>query len=435
MDQKSSHDIERSAIKKLTLNIVPLMILLYFLAFLDRNNMAYAAIALEDSLGLTASAFGFASGIFFIGYFLFEIPSNAGTIKFGPRIWFARILISWGIFATLLGFVRTPMELYICRFMLGVCEAGFFPSVVYYFTVFFPEKYRTKILGLFIIVQPLSNAVGSPISGLILNIENGWFGFEPWQLLFILEGLPPIIIGLIIPFIIKNSPREVNYLNMEEKAWLIDATDRNKSGSKITLADFLKGMKNSKYLLYAMLNFGMVCGIYGFGMWLPSIITAISGDDIFHVSMIALIPYGLAAILVYPWSLWASKTKKIAVFAGISMVVAAIGLVGAVVFFSYSVFIALGFLCIASIGIYTSVPCFLSMPANISTGAAAAAGLAVVSSIGNIGGFVAPYAVGLLKDISNSNTPGLIFLSLCLLITGLVCIFYCSKQREGVIRS
>ena len=138
-------DIERSAIRKLTLHIVPLMILLYFLAFLDRNNMAYAAKALEDNLGLTASAFGFASGIFFIGYFLFEIPSNAGTIKFGPRIWFARILISWGIFATLLGFVRTPLELYICRFMLGVCEAGFFPSVVYYFTVFFPEKYRTKI--------------------------------------------------------------------------------------------------------------------------------------------------------------------------------------------------------------------------------------------------------------------------------------------------
>lgn len=191
-------DIERSAIRKLTLHIVPLMILLYFLAFLDRNNMAYAAKALEDNLGLTASAFGFASGIFFIGYFLFEIPSNAGTIKFGPRIWFARILISWGIFATLLGFVRTPLELYICRFMLGVCEAGFFPSVVYYFTVFFPEKYRTKILGMFIIVQPLSNAVGSPISGFILNIQHDWFGFAPWQLLFILEGLPPIVIGLLI---------------------------------------------------------------------------------------------------------------------------------------------------------------------------------------------------------------------------------------------
>ena len=236
-------DIERSAIRKLTLHIVPLMILLYFLAFLDRNNMAYAAKALEDNLGLTASAFGFASGIFFIGYFLFEIPSNAGTIKFGPRIWFARILISWGIFATLLGFVRTPLELYICRFMLGVCEAGFFPSVVYYFTVFFPEKYRTKILGMFIIVQPLSNAVGSPISGFILNIQHDWFGFAPWQLLFILEGLPPIVIGLLIPFLIKNSPKDVGYLNVEEKAWLMSNAGRSKSGSKITLGDFLKGIK------------------------------------------------------------------------------------------------------------------------------------------------------------------------------------------------
>ncbi|CAI2143145.1 MULTISPECIES: MFS transporter [Serratia] len=435
MQKRTPQEIERSAIRKMTLNIVPLMILLYFLAFLDRNNMAYAAIALEDSLGLTATAFGFASGIFFIGYFMFEIPSNAGTIKFGPRIWFARILITWGIFAVLMGFVRTPMELYICRFMLGVCEAGFFPSVVYYFTVFFPEKYRTKILGMFIIVQPLSNAIGSPISGLILNVEHGWFGLEPWQWLFILEGIPPVIIGLFIPFLIKNSPKDVGYLDVEEKAWLMDNTTRSKSGSKVKLSDFVQGIKNKKYLLYAMLNFGMVCGIYGFGMWLPSIITAISGDDIFRVSLIAFIPYGLAALLVYPWSLWASKSKKIGVFAGISMIVAAFGLIGAVVFFNYNVFVALMFLSVAAIGIYTSVPSFLSMPANISTGAAAAAGLAVVSCIGNIGGFVAPYVVGLLKDVSNSNTPGLVFLSLCLLVTGLICIFYCAKQREGVIRS
>lgn len=435
MQKRTPQEIERSAIRKMTLNIVPLMILLYFLAFLDRNNMAYAAMALEDSLGLTATAFGFASGIFFIGYFMFEIPSNAGTIKFGPRIWFARILITWGIFAVLMGFVRTPMELYICRFMLGVCEAGFFPSVVYYFTVFFPEKYRTKILGMFIIVQPLSNAIGSPISGLILNVEHGWFGLEPWQWLFILEGVPPVIIGLFIPFIIKNSPKDVGYLDVEEKAWLMDNTTRSKSGSKVKLSDFVQGIKNKKYLLYAMLNFGMVCGIYGFGMWLPSIITAISGDDIFRVSLIAFIPYGLAALLVYPWSLWASKSKKIGVFAGISMIVAAFGLIGAVMFFNYNVFVALMFLSVAAIGIYTSVPSFLSMPANISTGAAAAAGLAVVSCIGNIGGFVAPYVVGLLKDVTNSNTPGLVFLSLCLLVTGLICIFYCAKQREGVIRS
>lgn len=435
MNLQSAQDIEKSAIKKLTWHIVPLMILLYFLAFLDRNNMAYAAMALEDSLGLTATAFGFASGIFFIGYFMFEIPSNAGTIKFGPRLWFARILITWGIFATLMGFVRTPTELYICRFMLGVCEAGFFPSVVYYFTIFFPLAWRTKILGMFIIVQPLSNAVGSPISGLILHIDNGWFGLESWQWLFILEGIPPIVIGLFIPFIIKNSPQEVGYLNAEEKAWLMSSTNRSKSGSKVSLAEFASGIKNPKYLLYALLNFGMVCGIYGFGMWLPSIITAISGDDILRVSLIALIPYGLAALLVYPWSMLASKTRKIAVFAGISMVVAALGLAGAVVFFKFNVAISLSFLTIAAIGIYTAVPCFLSMPANVSAGAATAAGLAVVSCIGNLGGFVAPYVVGLLNDFSHSSTPGLIFLAMCLLITGLICIFYCARQREGVIQS
>lgn len=434
MNNNLSRDVERSAIRKLTLNIVPLMTLLYFLAFLDRNNMAYAAISLESGLGLTASAFGFASGLFFIGYVIFEIPGNAGTIKFGPRIWFARILITWGVFATLMGFVRTPTELYICRFMLGVCEAGFFPSVVYYFTIFFPEKYLTRILGMFIIVQPLSNAIGSPISGLILNIDHGWFGLEPWQWLFILEGIPPVIIGMIVPFVIKNSPKEVRYLSVDEKAWLMNNIGMNKEKSQISSSDFVQGIKNKKYLLYALLNFGMVCGIYGFGMWLPSIITAISGDNIFRVSLIALLPYGLAALLVYPWSIWASKSRQISIFAGISMAIAATGLVGAVVFFHYSVFIALSFLCLASIGIYSAVPCFLSMPANITTGAAAAAGLAVVSCIGNIGGFVAPWIVGVLKDVSHSDTAGLIFLSMCLLATGLICIFYCSRQQEGVIR-
>ena len=183
------------------------MILLYFLAFLDRNNMAYAAKALEDNLGLTARPSASPPGFLFIGYFLFEIPSNAGTIKFGPRIWFARILISWGIFATLLGFVRTPLELYICRFMLGVCEAGFFPSVVYYFTVFFPEKYRTKILGMFIIVQLLSNAVGSPISGFILNIQHDWFGFAPLATAVYPRRAAADRHRLLIPFLIKNSPK------------------------------------------------------------------------------------------------------------------------------------------------------------------------------------------------------------------------------------
>lgn len=427
--------VERSAIKKLIIHIVPLMVLLYFLAFLDRNNMAYAAMALESNMGLSATAFGFASGIFFIGYFLFEIPSSAGTVRFGPRIWFARILISWGVFATLMGFARTPTELYICRFMLGVCEAGFFPSVVYYFTVFFPRQYRTKILGMFIIVQPLSNALGSPISGFILDIHHGWFGLEPWQLLFIVEGIPPIVVGLLIPFILKNSPHEVNYLNVEEKAWLISNMERSRSGGKIKLADFIAGIKNKKYFLYALLNFGMVCGIYGFGMWLPSILTVISGDNIFKVSLLALIPYGLAALLIYPWSHWASKTKKIGIFAGLSMTIAAFGLAGAGMLFSYNIFISLTFLCIASIGIYTSVPCFLSMPANVSSGAESAAGLAVVSSIGNIGGFFAPSVVGILNDITKGSVAGLIFLSLCLFITGVVCIFYCSRQPEGVIRS
>ena len=382
------------------------MILLYFLAFLDRNNMAYAAKALEDNLGLTASAFGFASGIFFIGYFLFEIPSNAGTIKFGPRIWFARILISWGIFATLLGFVRTPLELYICRFMLGVCEAGFFPSVVYYFTVFFPEKYRTKILGMFIIVQPLSNAVGSPISGFILNIQHDWFGFAPWQLLFILEGLPPIVIGLLIPFLIKNSPKDVGYLNVEEKAWLMSNAGRSKSGSKITLGDFLKGIKTRN-------TCSTRCST---SAWCAAFMASAPGCRRSLPPFPAAISSALACWRSFPtaWPrCWCTrgacgpaKPKAWRVrrpqHGGRRYRPDGGGNV-----FKYDPLVALSFLCIAAIGIYTAVPPFLSMPANISTGAAAAAGLAVVSCIGNIGGFVAPYAVGVLNDLTGSSAPGL----------------------------
>lgn len=283
--------------------------------------------------------------------------------------------------------MRTPLELYICRFMLGVCEAGFFPSVVYYFTVFFPEKYRTKILGMFIIVQPLSNAVGSPISGFILNIQHDWFGFAPRQLLFILEGLPPIVIGLLIPFLIKNSPKDVGYLNVEEKAWLMSNAGRSKSGSKITLGDFLKGIKNKKYLLYALLNFGMVCGIYGFGTGcrrsLPPFPAAISSAlACWH----SFLRHGRAAgVPVEPVGQQNQKAWRVRR---------------------------------PQHGgrrhrhLHRRTAVFIHARQHFHR-CGRGRGLAVVSCIGNIGGFVAPYAVGVLNDLTGSSARAVFWPRAC----------------------
>jgi MFS transporter, ACS family, tartrate transporter len=320
---------------------------------------------------------------------------------------------------------------YIIRFLLGAAEAGFFPAILFYLTLWFPAAQRVTVLGIFILAQPISNALGAPVSGLLLQMD-GIMGLQGWQWLYIIEGIPAILLGLLTPFLMTDRPRDAKWLNPEEREWLATTMDAELAAkSKGGNHNFLAGLKDKRTLTYSALYFGLVCGIYGLGLWMPTIVAALGKFSTAEVGFIVLIPYAIAAVFVYFWSKRADRTGKRAWHTSVSMVLAGMGLLAAGYLLPVNPILALIALTASAMGIYGAIAPFLSMPSAALTGAAAASGLALVNSLGNLGGFVAPYAVGLLKDATGNNQSGLLFLSFCLCVTAVATYFYARKRPEG----
>jgi len=422
----------QTTLRKVRRRIMPLIVVLYFIAYLDRNNVGFAKLGMQSDIGLTEAAYGLGAGIFFLGYALLEIPSNGGMYRYGARKWIARILISWGIFASAMFMVNGEVMFYIIRFLLGAAEAGFFPAILFYLTLWFPAAQRVTVLGIFILAQPISNALGAPVSGMLLNME-GVLGLHGWQWVYILEGIPAILLGIITPFVMTDRPEHAKWLKPEEREWLTstmnkELADKQKSGNH----NFLAGLKDPRTIAYSALYFGLVCGIYGLGLWMPTIVKALGKFDSVQVGFIVFIPYAIAAVFVYFWSKRSDRTGNRVWHACFSMAMAAVGLLGAGYLLPVNAVLAMIFLTIAAMGIYSAIAPFLAMPSAALTGAAAAAGLAMVNSLGNLGGFVAPYVVGLLKDATGNSQSGLTFLAACLAITSVATYFYARKRPEGI---
>lgn len=425
-------ELGQTTLRKVRRRLMPLIVLLYFVAYLDRNNVGFAKLGMQGDIGLTEAAYGLGAGIFFLGYALLEIPSNGGMYRYGARKWIARILISWGIFATAMFLVNGETTFYIIRFLLGAAEAGFFPAILFYLTLWFPAAQRVTVLGIFILAQPISNALGAPVSGMLLGLE-GVAGLHGWQWLYIIEGIPAIVLGLITPFVMTDRPEHAKWLKPEERDWLAttmskELADKQKSGNH----NFLAGLKDPRTLAYSALYFGLVCGIYGLGLWMPTIVKALGKFDTVQVGFIVFIPYAIAAVFVYFWSKRSDRTGNRVWHASVSMVIAAVGLLGAGYLLPVNAVLAMVFLTLAAMGIYSAIAPFLAMPSAALTGAAAAAGLAMVNSLGNLGGFVAPYIVGILKDATGNSQSGLTFLAACLAITAVATYLYARTRPEGV---
>ncbi|WP_229119642.1 MFS transporter [Enemella evansiae] len=346
-DMKS---VERATLSKVRRRLLPIIAVLYFIAFLDRNNVGFAKLTMGPDVGLTEAAFGFGAGVFFIGYALFEVPSNAGMVHFGARKWIARIMISWGIVSTAMIFTTGPTSFAVLRFLLGVAEAGFFPAMIFYLTLWFPQKVRVTVLGTFILAQPISNAIGAPLSGAILAMPE-FLGVQDWQWLFIIEGVPAIVLGVLVPRLLTDRPEEASWLSETERGWLTSTiAHENSLVAQTGHGRFLDGLKDSRVWAYAMLNFGMVCGIYGFGLWLPTVIKSLGQFSTIQVGLISVIPYGAAAIFLYLWARNSDRTGLRAAHAAASMVLAAVGLVAAGLAAGSSPVLALFFLTIAAMG-------------------------------------------------------------------------------------
>src|SRR6478736_7436707 len=420
-------------ISKVKRRVLPLIVFLYFIAFLDRNNVGFAKLTMSEDIGLSATAYGLGAGIFFIGYALFEIPSNAGMLRFGARKWIARILLTWGFFATIMATVQGEITFYVIRFLLGAAEAGFFPAIILYLTFWFPARQRVAVLGIFILAQPIANAIGAPISGLLLKMD-GILGLAGWQWMFIIEGVPAMLMGIVALKAMTDYPKDAMWLTLEERTWLqnkMDGEDAAKgTGHKHS---FMAGLKDPRALVFAALYFGLVMGIYGLSLWLPSIVKAMGNLSTTQVGFIVPIPYLCAAAFVFFWSRHSDRTGERVGHATFSMLLGAAGLVASAFLLQASPVWAMVAICIGAMGIFAAISPFWELPSAALAGAAAASGIALINSLGNLGGFVSPYAVGILVDKTGDSKYGLLLLAAVLFITAIATFLYGRKIHAGTV--
>jgi MFS transporter, ACS family, tartrate transporter len=415
------------------MRIMPYVFLLYIIAFLDRVNVSYAALAMKDDLGFSDEVLGLGAGIFFIGYFLLEIPGTILVEKWSARGWIARIMISWGIVAVLMGFIQTKPQFYTARLLLGAAEAGFFPGIIVYFSHWFRYEDRAKAVALFMAAIPISNIIGSPLSGALLGVN--WYGLAGWRWLFIIEGAPAIIFGVVTIFYLTDRPHQADWLPVDERQWLIDELEKEKKAKQRAHSySIMQAFKHREVVLLALSYFFMVTAVYGFTFWLPTILKRLSGSSNLVVTLISAIPYcvGLVAILVVGWS--SDRTKERRWHTAISMMVAGVGLLLSAAV-QDEVALAVLMFCIAGAGMYSYLPGFWALPTSFLTGTAAAASIGLINSIGNLGGFAGPYIVGYLSQATHSFLGGVIYLALSALVaSGLVISLRATRARRSFAR-
>jgi ACS family tartrate transporter-like MFS transporter len=413
-----SDPIAITTIRKLRIRLLPFLFVLYVVAFLDRVNIGFAALTMNRELAITSQQFGFAAGIFFWGYFLFEIPSNLILHKIGARTWIARILITWGAVATLTGFVQSAHQLYIARFMLGLAEAGYFPGIVLYLGYWFRQREKAQMIALILVGIPVASVLGAPISGFILD-HVYWFGLSSWRWLLILEGLPAATCAVLVSFLLPSRPEDARFLTAEEKTWIVDQLereDRLKLGANRQSISVARTLVNPRVWHLACMGFGHGFATYTFGFWLPQVFKSVfGGQSNTMVGFAVMIPNLLGLIAMIVVSRHSDHTLErryhmatLGALAGIALLLLG---VPRSPFFSLVLFSAV------AVGAYGFLPVFFSLPGEFLTGVSAAAGIALVTSVANFGGFVGPYTVGLIRQKTGSFYSGLICAGVSFLIS------------------
>lgn len=423
-----SAEVGRRTLSKVTLRLIPFMFLLYIVAFLDRVNVGFAGLQMNEDLGFSDAVYGLGAGIFFIGYFIFEIPSNLIMEKVGARVWIARIMITWGIISAAMFLVTGPVSFYALRFLLGVAEAGFFPGMILYLTYWFPARERARRVALFMTAIPLAGVIGSPISGALLQAD-GFAGLRGWQIMFLAEGIPAIILGVVVLFYMTDGPRQATWLEQDERNWLKDSLDRE-NRIKVEHGEYTtrQALSNGKVWILSFVYFGVVTSVYGVSLWLPQIVEDFSGLGPLAVGFLSAIPYLVATVGMVLFARHSDATGERRWHVAIPAFIAAVGLVLTGLVGTSTVLQMLA-LTIASLGIYSSLATFWSLPTAFLSGTAAAAGIALVNSVGNLGGFVGPYAVGYLSDSTGSTYAGMLFLAVLIVAAGLLAIFAVRHER------
>ena len=398
-------DMEGRTIARVTTRLVPFLILCYFVAYLDRVNVGFAALTMNKDLGISATAYGLGAGIFFFTYFIFEVPSNLFLERFGARKWIARIMLTWGLLSGAMAFITGETSFYVVRLLLGAAEAGFFPGIIFYLTLWFPAAYRARIVGYFMAAIPLSSVIGAPISGYLLGLD-GLLGLKGWQWLFILEAAPALVLSIVVFFYLTDRPRDAKWLGSEERAWLANRLEleeqQRKAARHFTVREALL---NAKVLALALVYFAAVAANYGVSFFLPQIVKAFGLSNA-ATGWVTAVPYAIGVLAIIYWGRHSDRMRERRGHCAIALLAAALGIAGCALF--DDPLLKVISICIGGAGIFGCLPVFWTLPTAFLSGAAAAGGIAIINSIGNLSGFAGPYVMGWLKDATGSFTAGLL---------------------------
>jgi ACS family tartrate transporter-like MFS transporter len=410
--------IGERTVRKVSLRLLPFLFILYVVAFLDRVNFGYAALEMNSALGISAELFGILSGIFFIGYLLFEVPGNMILQRIGARIWISRIIISWGIVVIITAAASSATELFILRFLLGVAEAGFFPGIILYITCWFRKEDLARAVALFMTALAVSNIIGAPVSTWILdNIH--WFGIAGWRWLFILEGLPALVLGVVTWFWLTNRPEEATWLEPCERTWLAGEIRKEAALRGDAAPGFRAVIRDIRIWHLGLVYCLMTIGLYGLGFWMPQIIRSLNpAFSNFEIGLVMTIPFIAALLAMLAWSAHSDRTGERIWHTSLPPAIGGIALVGAgIVQDPLTAFIML---VIATVGIYCFFGPFWTIPAMFLAEAAAAVGFAIINSIGNLGGFIGPSLLGIVTQTTGSVNGGLVAIGGCLILCGIL---------------
>jgi ACS family tartrate transporter-like MFS transporter len=411
-------DLERQTMSRVARRLLPLLMACYFVAYLDRVNVGFASLTMNKALGFTSAVYGFGGGIFFLGYFIFEVPSNILLSKVGARVWIARILITWGIISACTAFIAGPLSFYSVRFLLGIAEAGFFPGIILYLTWWFPSYYRSRIVGVFMAAIPISNILGSLVSGFLLDLD-GWLGIAGWQWLFIMEAAPAVILGVVFWLYMTDWPSQASWLLPAQRDWLIARLDAEQSQREAIRHYSLKqALLDRRVLLLSLVYFGGTFAGYGIVLFQPQIVHRLAAG-FGMTGIVNAIPYVFAAGAMVLWGRHSDHTGERPRHVAIAYAVGAAGLIATALM--TDPVLTMVTLVIAAMGQSSTGPTFWSLPTAMLSGTAAAGGIALINALGNLGGFFGPYLFGLIKDASDGSfTFGLMALALGPILSALI---------------
>ncbi|MBD1554126.1 MFS transporter [Pseudomonas typographi] len=405
---------------RVTLRLVPFLFLCYVFAYLDRVNVGFAKLQMLDELGFSETVYGLGAGIFFLGYFIFEVPSNIMLHKVGARRWIARIMVSWGVLSACMVFVHTASLFYVLRFFLGVAEAGFFPGIIVYLTYWFPPSRRGKITAMFLTGIPMAGVLGGPLSGWIMASTHGMQGYSAWQWLFFLEAIPAIIAGISVFFYLRDNPADAKWLNADEKATLVRNLEVEGNPAHHHQSAF-SVFRNPRVWVLCLCYFGIMMGLNGITFWLPSLIRNSGVQDAAAVSLLTTIPYACATVAMIMTGRHSDIRAERRWHAAVPAILGALGLVLATLA-NHNPLFTVAFLSLGAMGVMTGMSQFWCLPPAFLGGVAAAAGIAMINSVGNLAGFLSPYLIGWVKDLTGSTSIALYCIGFALVCAAIICL-------------